>query len=169
MLLLFASLALAGPTPRIGAYGHMVTHPGLTAGLEWPLARADHWSMALAGDVGTYLHPRNQVATWARGEWAGRHHGGRGGTHELFLTTGPLRATWALPTYAAVDGDLRRQPLSGDTYWTVGGGIGLGREPRDGAMTAWLVRPQLQARFPHFHGVGLDVGVELSTRFGARA
>lgn len=166
MLTALTLSALAAPTPRVGALGHTGSHPGLTAGLEWPLARSQRWSSAIATDIGAYWHVRNQVASWVRAEWAGRHHGNHRGIQELFVTTGPLRSTWAAPTFETVAGETRRRPLSGDTYWTAGGGVGFGQLPRSGPVTAWLVRPALQARFPHFHGVGLDLTVEVSVRFG---
>ncbi|MBX2796507.1 MAG: hypothetical protein KTR31_02525 [Myxococcales bacterium] len=169
MLILTSMAVAATPTPRLGALGHMASHPGLTAGVEWELATSERWSSALAADIGAYWHVRNQVATWVRGEWAGRHHGRRRGIQELFVTTGPLRATWAAPTYAVVDDEVRRRPLAGDTYWTVGGGVGLGQMPRSGPVSAWLVRPTLQVRFPHHLGLGVDVSVEVTTRFGRPA
>lgn len=156
-------LLAAAPEPRLGAYGHLITHPGFTASLAWPLAARAGWSAWAGPALGAYWHPRYQVATWVGGELTARHQGDKAGQQELFLSTGPLRATWAAPTYDAAGA---RERLAGDAFWSATAGLGFGRTTDLGPLSAWSLRPQLSVRFPHARGVGLDAALELSLRFG---
>lgn len=152
---------VAGPELSVGAYGHLITHPGLSASLSWPLAARGAWTAWGGPTLGSYWHPGYQVASWAHGELLLRHAGR--GEQELSLSTGPLRATWAAPTY---DGAGERLPLAGDAFWSATTAAGFGRSREGARIAAWSLRPQLSLRFPHGRGVGLDAALELRLRLG---
>ena len=158
MLLILSGAALAGPTVHVAYHGHFITHPGASARLVWD--RSDK-ALALHPELegGGWMHPRHQVALYARGGLALAHRGRRGGAHDLFVHVGGQRSTWIVPTYR-VNGDELGRPLLAGQWWLTGTvGVGLGRN-------AWFVRPQLSFRGPHFHGFGTDFAVQIGLRLG---
>ncbi|MEM6926675.1 MAG: hypothetical protein AAF602_07095 [Myxococcota bacterium] len=157
LLLLAGTTALARPDLALAYHGHVFTHPGASARLAW---RGDQRvALQPEAEVGSWVHPRHQVAVYARGGVSLSHHGKRGGRHELFAHLGAQRSTWIVPTYR-VDGDeMARRALSGQG-WLVGtAGMSLGRN-------AWFVRPQVSLRGPHFHGFGSDFAVQVGAFLG---
>ena len=160
------SAALAAPDVHVAYHGHVITHPGVTGRLAWSLAAREDARVRLHPELeaGGWVHPRNQLALFARGGMALAHRGAKGGAHDLFVHVGGQRSTWTVPTYV-VDGDdeeLGRPVLAGQWWGTLTAGIGLGRN-------AWFVRPQLTFRGPYFHGLGTDVALQIGMRLGGGA
>lgn len=160
LVILTAAAALAarsGPELALAYHGHVITHPGAALRLSWP--GEQRVTVQPEIEVGSWIHPRHQLALFARGGAALVHRGKRGGHQGLFLHLGGQRSTWIVPTYAVDEGDVSRRTLAGQS-WLVGtAGISLGRK-------AWFVRPQLSLRGPQFHGFGSDFAVQVGARLG---
>lgn len=158
-ILLALSPAHATPDLSLAYHGHVLTHPGAAARLAWRSER--RWALQPELETGLWVHPRHQLALYARGGAALSHHGPRDGLHELFVHVGGQRSTFLVPTYEVGD-DVQRAPFAGRWWGTATAGIGLGRG-------AWFVRPQLTLRAPYFHGLGTDFAVQIGARLGGRA
>jgi len=156
LLLGAAGAAHAAPDLALAYHGHVITHPGVTGRLAW---RGDgRFAVQPEVEGGAWVHPRHQLALFARGGAALSHHGRRGGRHELFVHVGPQRSMWIVPTYR-VDGEVARRPLAGQWWLTGTAGLSLGR-------AAWFVRPQVSLRGPHFQGFGSDFAVQVGAFLG---
>ena len=156
-LLFLSAVALAAPPELSVAYhGDFITHPGASARTAFG---------ALEVQTGTWWHPKNQTVAYLRTGPAFRFTGPRNGTWGGFAHVGVLGALWAAPTYRVDAGDVRRGP-GGDAWINGVAGLELGRHTPDAPIDGWFVRPQMGARFPTFHGMGLDLAVEIGVRFG---
>lgn len=161
-----ALAALAAPELAVGYHGDLLTHPGLVARGAWTLAGARAVRLSLEGQALGYWHPGLMTVAQLRGGPALRLLGPRGGTWGAFVHGGVSRGWWTAPTYDVADGEVTRARLAGDTWAVVAGGVELGRSVARGPVTGWAVRPQVGLRVPTFHGVGIDLGVDATARFG---
>lgn len=155
---LLGATAFGAPSIHVGYHGHLVTHPGLAARVAWNRP-VEGWAIQPEAELGAWVHPRNQLATYLRGGAAIAHRGSKGGTHDLFVHLGGQRSTFLVPTYELDDGAPTTAVLAGQWWATATVGVGLGRD-------RWFVRPQLTLRAPHFHAVGTDVAVQVGARLG---
>jgi hypothetical protein len=174
-LVLFAVL-LAAPVARatdlgpdswaLAYYGDFLTHPGALGRAEWDLDAGDRGGLVLEAEVGTYWHPENMVATFARVGPALRWDWQRGTRLGIFAHAGGEWGAWATPSFRVVEGgDVHRAFLSGDTWVLAAAGVDVGHRVRGDTFDAWFVRPQLGLRIPTFYGAGIDLAVEGGLRF----
>ena len=152
---MLAGTAMAAPAGfGAGYYAHTLSHPGLAADARFPLRDTERWDLTAEAGGSLYWHVRDEVGLTARGALSAQRATRRGGYHEVALGLGAHRATWAAPTYQP---DGSRAWLAGDSYGLAMVGVGGGKGP-------WFVRPELSARFPHAHTVGLDFAVYVGVR-----
>lgn len=157
---------LAASELAAGLHGDMLTHPGLVARAAVPVAEGERGRLAIEAQALGYWHPGLMTAMQLRAGPAYRRTGSRGSTVGAFAHVGAAHGFWTAPTYDVVDGGVERARLAGDS-WAVGAvGLELGHGTALAGLSGWQVRPQVGVRWPTFHGVGLDAGVELSVRFG---
>jgi len=55
-----------------GYFGETVTHAGMNVGIEHYPHQSDRHQMILAGNVGGYVHPRNNTSLFIRAQWGQR-------------------------------------------------------------------------------------------------
>ncbi|MCB9689835.1 MAG: hypothetical protein H6738_23385 [Alphaproteobacteria bacterium] len=167
MVLLVATRVVAAtPALAVAYHGDLITHPGVIGRAAVPLAAGQRGSVEAELQAGVVWHPSLMTSLQARTGLGARLLGPRGGTWGAFAHVGASRGFWTSPTFTVDDdGEVRRTPLAGDEWLTFAFGPELGHQVR-GPLEAWYVRPQLGLRFPTFHGVGIDAGLELGVRFG---
>jgi hypothetical protein len=164
MLFLLSGLALAAPV-ELGVHMDTLTHPGVGVRSELPLAGK---TLFLEGQALAYWHPELMTALELRAGPAIEHIGKRGGIIGAYAHVGVEHGFWTSPTYTVDNGDVQRARFTGDT-WGVGAfGIELGHELERSRFASWSIRPELAARVPTFHGMGLDAAVEGTVRFGGK-
>ncbi len=55
-----------------GYYGETVTHPGINLGIEYYPHQSVRHQMIIAGNIGGYVHPRNNTSLFIRAQWGQR-------------------------------------------------------------------------------------------------
>lgn len=160
MLLLLSGLAVAAPV-EVGVHMDTLAHPGVVVRSALPLAGD---TLSLEGQALAYWHPELMTALELRAGPAIEHIGKRGGIVGAYAHVGVEHGFWTSPTWKVEDGEVSRARFTGDT-WGVGAfGIELGHELERSRFASWSIRPELAARVPTFHGMGLDAAVEATVR-----
>ena len=166
MLLLLSGLAISRAAPvEVGLHMDTLTHPGVVVRSALPVAGE---TLSVEGQALAYWHPELMTAVELRAGPAVKHTGKRGGIVGAYAHVGVEHGFWTSPTWTVENGDVERVRLAGDT-WGVGAfGIELGHELARSPFASWSIRPELAARVPTFHTVGLDAAVEVTVRLRGR-
>lgn len=166
---MMAAAQAATPQAAIGYHGDLLTHPGVVGRAEILAVSGERGSLNWEVQGGVHWHPSLMTSLQARTGLGARWVGPRRGTWGAFAHVGAARAFWTSPTFAVDQGAVVRRPLSGDQWLVVASGLELGRATSSPVVAGWAFRPQLGLRAPTYHGVGIDLGLELSLRLGGEA
>ena len=168
-LVLFFSAASATPLradhASLAYHGDFISHPGIDGRLDWRITDSGRLTLALEAESGSFWHPHNIVAIYARTGPAVRLESSSGARLGAFVHAGVQHGFLAAPTYMVEDGRVIRKRLAGESWLTVTSGLELGHTLSHTALDGWFVRPQLGLRFPSFYGYGLDLAVSAGISF----
>lgn len=158
--------AQAAPQLALGVHGDTLTHPGLLVREAVPVAEHGALLLSVEAQGLVYWHPGLMTAAQLRAGPSLRLTGPHAGTWGAFAHAGVCHGWWTAPTWKVDGTEVKRVHFAGDS-WAIGVvGLELGHEIEGGRLSGWAFRPQLGVRYPTFHGVGLDAGLELAVRFG---
>jgi hypothetical protein len=159
------SAALAAPVDvEVGYHGDFVAHPGVEARLSTPVRVGERGGLRLEAEAGLGWHPERWLTTSLRAGPSVGYLGKNGGHYGVFVHTGVLRGWWTTPVWDVEDGVATRVRGAGDDFGVLAFGADLGHDVDAKRISGWYVRPQAQARFPTFHGVGWDVALAAGVR-----
>lgn len=140
---------------QTGYYGEMVTHPGMTLGMEYSISASPNHQMILSTNMGGYVHPRNNTSLFLREQWGQRVCFRNGVFIEQFIGLGYLhhfaqggKIYEVLPNGAVVKVPNNGRPMFMPSVG-VGAGYDLGK--LTGKKIMLYVRPELFWKAP-FNG-----------------
>ncbi|WP_031527437.1 hypothetical protein [Dyadobacter crusticola] len=176
-LILTVPHLLSAQSLRVGYFGETVTHYGLRAAYDQPIAskvskrnsahKILYWSAGLAA----YRHPQNHVGLIVSPELGYRRIGKRGSLFEFALSPAYFRYFLEGRTFEATpEGDFRRVRMAGGNAFlpTVSVSLGHDLSVRRQVPLAWYVRLNVMQQRPyntsHLTRFGIEAGTLLALK-----
>lgn len=157
---------------NLGYFGETVTHTGINLGIEYYPHQTDRHQMILAGNIGGYVHPRNNTSLFIRAQWGQRLHFKSGLFLDQFVGLGYLHQFVhggdlyeVKPNGAVVKTPDSGQPL---VMPSISLGTGYTFSKNEGTGISLFLRPELFWKAP-FNGyylthLALNAGVIINLK-----